>query len=545
MRFNLSLKYVLFTAVILLAALGITLGITSKRHEQLVMAQVEMQAKVLFRQVIITRRWIAEHGGLYVEKAPWAQPNPYLKDSVIMDRSGKKYLKENPAMVMKQLSLYAQNEGLYFFHITSLKLINPENAPDEFEAQALRDFETKKVPEVSGVQRMGDSYFYRYMAPVYIEKACLQCHGYQGYAVGDIRGGISIGMPMDYVASMLKTGRKYMVAGGIAMAIALMLALFLMTRHMVITPINRIRSFMARFSRGGDPEMPLLRTGDEIEDLSRSFNDMAKAVHDYQNCLQEKVRAATSELSQQNRNLIQKSRAKSDFLAKVSHELRTPLTSIKGAMDYLSVKLAPQLKKDEEDMIVFFDVIKKNAERLIRLVNNVLDYERIELGGFEMNFKEVNLKMVFQEAVTEFKPLSREKNVDIRLVAEDVTATVDEDRIKQVVDNLLSNALHFSPEGSSIIVSLSEEDGRVHAAVEDDGAGIPEGERGKIFQQFYTTRLKDGTGLGLAICRGIIEAHNGEIGVREAGTLQGSCFWITIPKHRKGAAVEEQATACR
>jgi signal transduction histidine kinase len=544
MRLNLTPKYLLFTSIILLAALGLTLGITAKRHEQLVMAQVEMQAKVLFRQVIITRRWVADHGGLFVEKAPWAQPNPYLKDSMITDRSGKKYMKENPAMVMKELSLYAQNEGLYFFHITSLKLMNPENAPDEFESQALKDFEAKKITEVSGVQKMGDSYIYRYMAPIYIEKACLQCHEYQGYAIGDIRGGISVGMPMDYVMTMLKTGRKYLVAGGIAMAAALMMALFLMTRRMVITPINRIRSFMTSFSRGGNPEMPLLTTGDEIEDLSRSFNDMAKAVHDYQNCLQEKIRAATSELSQQNRGLIHKSRAKSDFLAKVSHELRTPLTSIKGAMDYLSVKLGPRLKKDEEDLDIFFDVIKKNAQRLMRLVNNVLDYERIELGGLEMDFKDMNLKMLFQDVVTEFKPLSQEKNVDIRLVADDVTATVDEDRMKQVVSNLLSNALHFSPKGSSIIISLNEADGSAHAAVEDDGVGVPEGERDKIFQQFFTTRVKDGTGLGLAICRGIIEAHDGEIGVCEAVSLGGSRFWITIPRKRKGASVEETAT-CR
>jgi signal transduction histidine kinase len=161
-----------------------------------------------------------------------------------------------------------------------------------------------------------------------------------------------------------------------------------------------------------------------------------------------------------------------------------------------------------------------------------------------MDFKDMNLKMLFQEVVTEFKPLSQEKNVDIRLVADDVTATVDEDRMKQVVSNLLSNALHFSPKGSSIIISLSEADGTAQAAVEDDGVGVPEGEREKIFQQFFTTRVKDGTGLGLAICRGIVEAHDGEIGVCEAVSLGGSRFWITIPKKRKEFSVEETAT-CR
>jgi signal transduction histidine kinase len=129
-------------------------------------------------------------------------------------------------------------------------------------------------------------------------------------------------------------------------------------------------------------------------------------------------------------------KTKSNFIANISHELRTPLTSIKGAMDYLSVRLSMHKKDNEEDLKVFFEVIKKNAERLIRLVNNVLDYERIELGELEMHFKEINLKNVFDEVITGFKPLSEDKKVNIELRAEDVTVHADEDRIKQVLTNL-------------------------------------------------------------------------------------------------------------
>lgn len=176
-------------------------------------------------------------------------------------------------------------------------------------------------------------------------------------------------------------------------------------------------------------------------------------------------------------------------------------------------------------------------------MNNVLDYERIEMGRFEMSFREVNLRETFQEVVTGFKPLSGKKNVHIKLEAVAVRAVVDEDRIKQVLTNLLSNALYFSPTTSLITVTLGSADGFVNASVENRGCGVPDEEREKIFHQFYTKGVKDGTGLGLAICRGIIEAHRGEIGVG-SGVAGGSRFWFRLPNAREEATADEQATSC-
>ena len=543
MRINLSLKYIISTIIILATVMGITLVVISKRHERLVLTQTEMQAKALFQQIVITRRWIADHGGVFVEKLPWVKPNPYLPDSLIRDEKGKWYVKENPAMVTKQLSQYAQKEGLYFFHITSLKLLNPENAPDDFERNALQDFETKKLKDSSNVEKIGGSYYFRYIAPLYVEEACLQCHDKQGYKVGDIRGAISVSVPMDYAFNVINSDRKYMLYGGIVTVTILIAVLFMTTKRLVISPINKIRTLMFNFAKDGNPDVPVLATNDELEDLSRAFVNMTKSISDYHTCLQDKINAATEELTIKNESLLKLNKTKSNFIANISHELRTPLTSIKGAMDYLSIRLSMHKKDNEEDLKVFFEVIKKNAERLIRLVNNVLDYERIELGELEMHFKEINLKNVFDEVITGFRPMSEDKKVNIELRAEDVTVHADEDRIKQALTNLLSNALNFSPESSDIIVTLTEADGYANASVEDSGCGIAEGEKEMIFRQFYSKGVKDGTGLGLAICKGIVEAHNGEIGVK---TIEGkgSRFWFTIPKTRKEAFLNEKTTAC-
>ncbi len=542
MRLTLSLKYVVCTTLILLIVMGITLSVIAKRHEQLVFAQIEMQARTLFQQVVITRRWIADHGGVYVEQLPWVRPNPYLANATIRDIQGKRYVKENPAMVTKQLSQYAEKEGLYVFLVTSLKLVNPANAPDEFEAAALKIFETNNTTEFWKIEKIGDAHYFRYIAPLYVETACLTCHARQGYKVGEVRGGISVSIPMDHAYALLNSDRRYMAAGGIIVAAALVLSLFLMTRRMVITPINTMKTLMARFSSGKSPDIPLLKTGDEIEELSRSFVQMARSLNEYHGSLQDKITAATLELTETNKSLLRRSRQKSDFIAKLSHELRTPLTSIKGAMDYLSIKLPLRGKDDDQDLVAFFQLIKKNADRLIRLVNNVLDYERIDLGKFEMNFGRVNLKGAFQEVVTAFEPLAEQKSVNIELKAMDTTASVDEDRIKQVLTNLISNALNFSSVSARILVSLECRGQYVHAAVQDMGSGVPASERETIFKQFYTKDVKDGTGLGLAICKGIVEAHDGAIGVENVET-GGSRFWFTVPKDRKNGPLDEKEPA--
>lgn len=543
-RIKLSLKYIIAISIVLVIVLGLLFLLLLKKHEQMIMTQLEMQAKALFKQVVITRRWIAEHGGVFVEKLPWIEPNPYLRNATITDIKGKRYIKENPAMVTKQLSRYAEHEKLYMFHITSLKLMNPENKPDAFETRWLQEFERETVREASAVERIGRGRYYRYIAPLYVEKACLDCHGRQGYRVGDVRGAISVSIPMEYARSMISSERRYMIAGMIVVGMFLVVTLFLVTRRLVIDPINRIKAQMARFSKNGVLDEKTVATSDEIGDLNKAFHDMAKSVMEYQSCLEEKIRAATKELVGKNEALVKSYRSKADFIAKTSHELRTPLTSIKGAMDYLSVKLSMRETDEDRDLQIFFEVIKKNSDRMIRLLNNILDYERIELGTFEMNFKTANLNEVFQEVIAGFMPLAEEKQVQIRMKAMDVIAWADEDRMKQVLINLLSNALNFSPPLSKITIFLECRDDVVQVAVEDQGGGVPNGEREMIFRQFYTKDVKEGTGLGLAICKGIVEAHGGEIGL-QAAESGGSRFWFSIPRVQKEVKPDEKEAACR
>ncbi|TNF56148.1 DUF3365 domain-containing protein, partial [bacterium] len=523
--------------VVLSLVMGVSFYFISKSHENLIIEQVDSQARSLFRQIVLTRKWVANHGGVFVEKVPWKDPNPYLIESEIVDVKGRKYIKESPAMVTKELSQYAKEKGLYWFHITSLKLINPENAPDEFEKTALLDFEARKSKERSRIETIGGDSFYRYVAPLYIEQSCLKCHAQQGYSVGDVRGAISVSVPMDHALSVIRSSKRGMVLASVVTITILMIVLSVMMKELVLRPVKQLMASMQDFSRSDKSALTVIRTGDELENLSKSFVEMSRKLSDYHSGLQNKVSLATKSLEQVNARLRELNEKKSDFIATISHELRTPMTSIKGAMDYLRVKI-PKISQNSdntEEIIEFLDVIKKNADRLIRMVSDTINLERIESGIFELHPDQFDLISLIKEAIIEFQTVAAGKNITFKIVAHsEVFINADEDMIRQVVINLISNSLNYSPRGSEIIIAVTYSDTAVTVSFTDKGPGIPENVRNKIFDKFYTIGKRHGTGLGLAICKGIIEAHQGEIMVASTQKGIGSTISFTLPDSSTG-----------
>ncbi|MCC6347304.1 MAG: DUF3365 domain-containing protein [Nitrospirales bacterium] len=541
LRLKLNLKFIIGCSLTLIAALGISFYIIAQRQENLIMGQVENEARVLFRQIVITRKWIADHGGIFIEKLPWVKPTPYLRDSAITDGKGKQYVRESPAMVTKELSRYSKDKGLYWFHITSLKLTNPENAPDDIERNALAAFEKNGRKEHISVERIENTPYLRYIAPLYVEEACLKCHATQGYRIGDVRGAISITLPLEKTLSDIAKNKRQMFISMILIVVSLIAAMFLMMKNLVLTPMRKLKHSIRQFSEGHyDPESRL-KTGDEFEDLFCAFSEMAGSLTEYHNCLNDKIKAATQDIEGTNKKLIEANKLlsetnarKSDFIARASHELRTPLTSIKGAMDYVAAKLSsiPAEKIADtslDDLHIFFQVIKKNSERLIRMVSDMLDIERIEIGASEMHFTSANLSSLIAETATNFQIEAEEKGIVLSTNLPDhLSVVVDEDRIRQVLINLISNSLKFSPSDSEIVITAHQEYDYVLTMVVDNGPGIPLPEQEKIFEKFYKHGNKEGAGLGLAICKSIIEAHNGTIAVTSDGK-HGSCFSFKLP----------------
>ncbi|HEY6010720.1 MAG TPA: DUF3365 domain-containing protein [Nitrospirota bacterium] len=183
---------------LIITALFIILLIWEEHHIAAEQSQdLRETANALVRQVIVTRRWNAKHGGVYVPVTDTTQPNPYLVDPGrdIVSRSGVRYTKMNPAYMTREISELARSSQGYLFRLTSAKPMNPVNKPDPWETIALRDFE-QGARERGTIETGSEGRFYRYMAPLITEAACLACHARQGYRLNDIRGGISVSIPM-------------------------------------------------------------------------------------------------------------------------------------------------------------------------------------------------------------------------------------------------------------------------------------------------------------------------------------------------------------
>jgi signal transduction histidine kinase/CheY-like chemotaxis protein/PAS domain-containing protein len=223
---------------------------------------------------------------------------------------------------------------------------------------------------------------------------------------------------------------------------------------------------------------------------------------------------------------------KNEFVSTVSHELRTPLTSIKGYVDLILDGDAGDINDIQRE---FLSIVQENSDRLVDLINDMLDISRIESGRIHLKIEPQYMPDLIEGVVDTFRAVAAQSGRKIRLrVPEDLPpVAADGDRVRQVLINLVSNAIKYSPDGGSVTVSAKHTNGMVTVSVADKGMGISREDQKMLFTKFYRvdsamTREIGGSGLGLSICKSIIELLGGSIGARS--TLgQGSTFWFSLP----------------
>lgn len=221
-----------------------------------------------------------------------------------------------------------------------------------------------------------------------------------------------------------------------------------------------------------------------------------------------------------------------EFYATLSHELRTPLATILASLGLIDSGRLGELPPKAGKLIT---ISRTECDRIIRLINDILDLSKIEAGMLELHLSETSVGTLVERAAAVNMAISQQRNISIKIsLSPTPVVNGDEDRILQIINNLLSNAIKFSPDGGIVEVDVREAQGKVRVSISDQGSGIPVDQIYKLFKRLQRLQntsndeRKPGTGLGLAICKALVEQHNGVIGV-ESEVGKGTTFWFALP----------------
>jgi signal transduction histidine kinase len=295
----------------------------------------------------------------------------------------------------------------------------------------------------------------------------------------------------------------------------------------MLNPLSHLNQKITDFMSGSYSYRFTTAPDNEIGNLERSFRLMAE------------------EVIKNMEELKALDQAKSEFMNIVSHELRTPMTSIKGSLGLIA---SGKMGEVPEKMQKLIDIAQIESNRLIRLINDFLDLAKIEAKSYSLQKSWVSIHSVITSSVESLKGLQEKAKVKLEIVqVPAVEVLVDPDKIQQVLVNLLSNAMKFTPEGGSVHIEANTYDGKLFVRVRDQGPGISEENQLKIFQKFRQASTPDrplvkGTGLGLSIAKSLVEAHDGKIGV--ASQLgNGSEFYFVLMEYRDIVDVPKETVA--
>ncbi len=260
---------------------------------------------------------------------------------------------------------------------------------------------------------------------------------------------------------------------------------------------------------------------------------MVGAVITFRDVTEKRAAAAASEAERRYREAEAQNRAKDNFLATLSHELRTPMTSILGWVQFLRIG-----GHSSEELEEALETIETSARLQARLIDDMLDVSRIILGKFQVELRPTHISDIVEAALTTARPAATEHGISLASdLSDDADALVEADtnRMQQVIGNILSNAIKFTPSGKRVDLRLDRADGKVRITVIDQGEGIDPNFLPYVFERLQqgTVSNRTGLGLGLAIARHIVELHHGEITAESEGRGKGARFVVTLPVLRR------------
>ena len=322
---------------------------------------------------------------------------------------------------------------------------------------------------------------------------------------------VRVAQTMDFVNLLVghRSGTRINIF--IIVSIGLLIFTILVDRW-INTPIRKVADFAKNIKDGNFENRIKIKSSDEIGELAKNMNQLAETIE--------------ADIS----NMKKMEDVRTEFLSNVTHELKTPIASIVGYLETLK----DGALKDKDVNKTFIKRSLKNAKRLEALVTDLVDISRIETGEMEIQLEKVNIQPILEEVVNDARQRNRNLELDIKLSLGDQKEIVvygNSDRLRQVFDNLVSNAIRYTESGN-VIISAEIRDTEVEFTVSDTGMGMDSESIERIFERFFRTDdarkiVRGGTGLGLAICKHIIEAHNSSLSV-DSIEKEGSTFAFSL-----------------
>lgn len=546
---GLRAKFGVLIAVLVLASLAINIAFTAYNERVQMENELHEQARALSQQMDAVWQFMSNN-------------QERLEATSFVDENGN-YHGLHCAVAGRVIAQLFSNQTDYVTRFVKDSPRNVLDTPDAFETEALISFAADDSQmEFYAVADYEDAEMFRYVAPMYIEENCLQCHGEpagelditgypkEGWKVGDIAGAISIAIPLDVYRQNEQAAvyNDILFFGGLLAAC--LIIVYLALSYLVTKPLEQIKDGVEGVHTGDfDVQLPASASSREISTLIAEFNEMVKSTADMYNNLELQVVDRTAQLAAVNETLEEQramleeangrlrdeNQYKSDFLAVVSHELRTPLTSIIAFAELLNKDGAPRDEKEAEAR----REIESNSRSLLLLINDILEVSRLDAGRIEMNWEVVDLGDVLEIVCSLLRPIAEQRGIEFAChIDPDVPLlTGDFEKIKRILENLCSNALKFTDSEKEswvhLDVSYHPECAQVWLKVSDNGIGIAKKDQARIFERFVqadasVSRTYGGTGLGLALVREYTGMHRGSLSV-ESEPGKGSTFTVHLP----------------
>ncbi len=508
-KFSLRGKFIVAIGAIISISYMIFLYRTSVVDNELIILQAQQQARMLYNQILITRQWVSEHNGLFVLRTDTVDSNPFLDLPSIWDEDGNEYVMRNPAMVTRELSEYSNQMGLGSFRVTSLKPINPANVPDKYEKQCMLNFKHGLAESIQ-IKDSPQGRVVRYMAPLDVKDSCLGCHARHGYIQGDIRGALSITIPIAWADEKIRLNNRSLLFIGLISFVLVSITLLIMFNTLVVSRLNRISNAMNSFPET-EPDQSLLPMGnDEIGDLSQHFTELCERLVQSQKELDNTRRQAW---------LNEKMASMGILSAGIAHEVNNPLGGMLNCVK--SMRENPQDIEMQKRYLPLLDKGLKRIEHTMRQLLNfgrqeTLQYRKVAVGELLGECLELLSYKLKDITIEQYNSLEQEYYIDA-------------EALKQIFINLGLNGIQAMPDGGVLSITAEDLNNSLQFRFKDTGTGIADEHLSHIFDPFFTTKdVGVGTGLGLSVTYSLIGQMNGNIEVTSSvGT--GTEFIVTIP----------------